>query len=100
MDDMNHINLVAASIYLISTKDNQRHIPEVPSHALHKKSINKHNKHIWQTTTKYLREFHYPTSKHIPVVPSHAVQGKVSHAFQAYNNLSKLNIKRKGSWEK
>ena len=38
--------------------------------------------------------------RHIPVVPSHAVQGKVSHTYLEYNNLSKLNIKSKGSQEK
>ena len=97
---MNDINLVASIIHLISTNYNQRHILIVPSHALHKKLVNKHNKHVWKTSTKYSREFHYPTSKHLPMVPSHALQGKVSNIFQSYNNLSKSNIKSKGSHEK
>ena len=31
------------------------------------------------------------------MVPSQALQGKVSRTFRAYNNLSKLAIKSKGS---
>ena len=51
----------------------------VPSNVLHKKSINKHNKHVWQISTKYSCEFHFPTSKHIPVVLSHALHKKSVH---------------------
>ena len=34
------------------------------------------------------------------MVPSQALQGKISRTFRAHNNLSKLDIKSKGSQEK
>ena len=82
-----------SNIHLISTNYNQRHIPMVPSHGLHKKLVNKHNKHVWKTSTKYLREFHYPTSKHIPMVLSHALQGRLVTYF-SHTTISQKRISK------